>query len=78
MEEELFDRIGECERRLDALEEEFQALLRVLEYAESLDVVHGAATSALEALKEVDNWRFVAFEPDFELERKLNPEDDGA
>lgn len=58
MEEELFDRLGECERRLDALEEEFGALLRVLEYADNLEVVQGAAKSALEAMKEIENWKF--------------------
>lgn len=58
MYEELLDRLGDAERRLDAIEEEFGALLRVLQYADDLDIVQGAAQSALEAMREIENWKF--------------------
>jgi hypothetical protein len=44
--EEILDRL---EPQLAAIEEEFNALLRVLRYAEDLTVVHKAAQAALEA-----------------------------
>ena len=58
MYEEIMDRLGDVERRLDAMEEEFGALLRVLKYAEDLNLVRAAAASAIDAMREIENEKF--------------------